>query len=62
MPQNPLCVYDLATGEPTWMASVDVAEAMRLGDYSWTPVPGMEPTADAIADALAIARGVDVPL
>jgi hypothetical protein len=62
MPQNPVLVYELATGEPTWMSSVDVAEAMALGDYSLTPVVGLEPTTDAIADALAIARGVDVPL
>jgi hypothetical protein len=62
MPQTHTLIYDSTTGAPVWMWSVDVTEAMRLGDYSWTPIEGLEPTAEAIADALARARGVNVPL
>jgi hypothetical protein len=62
MPQSPTLVYDLVTGVPVWMASVDVAESVNLGDVSLIPVEGLEPTADQIADALARFRGVNVPI
>lgn len=62
MPQEPVLVYDLVTGVPIWMSSVDVTEAVNLGDISLIPVEGLEPTADQIADALARFRGVNVPL
>ena len=34
MPQNPVLVYEKESGTPTYMHTVDAAEAVRLGDYT----------------------------
>jgi len=60
MPQDPTLVYDLVTGVPIWMSSVDVKEAVMLGDVGLVPVTGLEPTAEEIASALERFRGVSV--
>jgi hypothetical protein len=39
MPQNPVLVYAKDGGTPTYMHTVDAAEAIRLGDYTFAP-PG----------------------
>src|SRR4030095_9010754 len=36
MPQNPVLVYEKDGGTPTYMHTVDAAEAIRLGDYTPT--------------------------
>lgn len=61
MPQNPMVIYDAVTGIPVWMHSIDVAEAVHLGDYTLTPVEGLEPTDAVVASALETFRGVSVP-
>ena len=34
MPQNPVLIYSTEDGTPTYMHTVDAAEAIRLGDYT----------------------------
>ena len=41
MPQNPVLIYEKESGTPTYMHTVDAAEAVRLGDYTSVP-PGEE--------------------
>ena len=53
MPQNPVLVYAKEDGTPSYMHTVDAAEAVRLGDY--TPVPPGEPP-DPEARASAMSR------
>lgn len=36
MPDKPVCVYEVESGEPAFMHSVDAGEAVRLGQYTFT--------------------------
>lgn len=52
MPQAPVLVYEKDSGQPTYMHTVDAAEAVRLGDYTSTP-PSEEVSAEARASAMS---------
>lgn len=52
MPQNPILVYEKEGGHPTYMHTVDAAEAMRLGDYTPVP-PGKEVSSEERASAMS---------
>ena len=52
MPQNPVLVFEKETGQPSYMHTVDAAEAVRLGDYTPTP-PGEPPDPEARASAMS---------
>jgi hypothetical protein len=53
MPQNPVLVYSKEGGLPTYMHTVDAAEAVRLGDYTSAPPGGKEPAPEARASAMS---------
>lgn len=53
MPQNPVLIYSKEDGTPTYMHTVDAAEAVRLGDYTPAPPKAGEPDADAKASAMS---------
>jgi hypothetical protein len=53
MPQNPVLVYEKEGGLPTYMHTVDAAEAVRLGDYTPAPPGGKEPEPEARASAMS---------
>jgi len=53
MPQNPVMVYSKEDGTPTYMHTVDAAEAVRLGDYTSAPPGSKEPDPDARASAMS---------
>lgn len=54
MPQNPMLLYAKDGGTPTYMWSVDAAEAVRLGDY--TPAPPSKEGASPEERASAMSR------
>jgi hypothetical protein len=58
MPQDMECVYEVATGKPVYMHSVDAAEACTLGDYTRMPPSGHEVTDQERAAAMATSRGM----
>jgi hypothetical protein len=58
MPEDLEIVYEVATGKPVYMHSVDAAEACTLGDYSRLPAAGHEPTDQEKAAALTASRGM----
>jgi hypothetical protein len=62
MPQELELVYNVETGEPAYMHSVDAAEAIRLGDYVANPPSGKDPTPEARARAMAAVRGMNSPV
>lgn len=51
MPQNPVLVYGKEDGTPTYMHTVDAAEAVRLGDY--TPTAPGEVSSEERASAMS---------
>jgi hypothetical protein len=53
MPQELIVMYNIETGEPVAMHSVDAQEASRIGDYTATP-PSGEPV--NVAQALTRMR------
>lgn len=52
MPQNPVLIYAKDDGTPTYMHTVDAAEAVRLGDYTSAP-PDKEVSPEARASAMS---------
>jgi hypothetical protein len=52
MPQNPIMVFAKEDGTPTYMHTVDAAEAVRLGDYTVAP-PDKEVSPEARASAMS---------
>jgi hypothetical protein len=58
MPQELEIVFEVATGKPAYMHSVDAAEACSLGDYSRMPPEGKEVSDEDKAKALAASRGM----
>lgn len=59
MPQELELVYEIETGMPAYMHSVDANEAVLLGDYVRTPPKGTEPDPRLIAAARARAKGMN---
>ena len=53
MPQNPVLVYATEGGAPTYMHTVDAAEAVRLGDYTPAPPGGKDVEPEARASAMS---------
>lgn len=53
MPQNPVLVYSKEDGSPSYMHTVDAAEAVRLGDYTPLPPGGEPPEPEARASAMS---------
>ena len=53
MPQNPVLVYSKEDGSPSYMHTVDAAEAVRLGDYTPVPPGGEPPEPEARASAMS---------
>jgi hypothetical protein len=53
MPQNPVMVYAKDGGTPTYMHTVDAAEAMRLGDYTPAPPDQEGPSPEERASAMS---------
>jgi len=53
MPQNPVLVYEKEGGAPTYMHTVDAAEAVRLGDYTPAPPGGKDVEPEARASAMS---------
>lgn len=58
MPQELTCVYEMETGEPTYMHSVDAAEAVRLGDYTFDVPTGKGSNEDPDAHGRARAKAM----
>jgi hypothetical protein len=52
MPQNPVLIYAKEGGQPTYMHTVDAAEAIRLGDYTPAP-PGDQASPEERASAMS---------
>jgi len=61
MPQNPVLVYEKEGGAPTYMHTVDAAEAVRLGDYTPAPPGGKDVEPEARASAMSRFRTGQVP-
>ena len=61
MPQEQVLVYELATGTPYFMHSVDAAEAVRMGDYTYTAPGGKDAAPEDLAVARARAKGMSAP-
>jgi hypothetical protein len=57
MPQEMIVVYHSETGKPELMHSVDAAEAVNLGDYTYAPPQGAEVSTQDMAAARAKAQG-----
>jgi hypothetical protein len=53
MPQNPILVYSTEDGTPTYMHTVDAAEAVRLGDYTPAPPDKEGPSPEERASAMS---------
>jgi hypothetical protein len=53
MPQNPIMVYSTEDGQPTYMHTVDAAEAIRLGDYTPQPPDTDGPSPEERASAMS---------
>lgn len=62
MPQDLVSVYEEDTGKLYLMHSVDAAEAVRLGGYTYMAPGGKEPSAAERALALGRARGMEGPV
>jgi hypothetical protein len=61
MPDTLELVFEVATGKPAYMHSIDAAEAVRLGDYTTVP-PAGEIDPQEKAAAMARAKGMVSPV
>jgi hypothetical protein len=61
MPNEPVTVYAVDDGTPTMMHSVDAAEAVGLGDYTYT-APTAEPDEAKMTAARARFQGMNATL
>jgi hypothetical protein len=59
MPQELEVVYEVETGKPVYMHSVDAAEACNLGDYTRLPPEGHPVPEQELAAAMAQSRGLN---
>jgi hypothetical protein len=62
MPQELELVYEVETGKPVYMHSVDASEACGLGDYTRMKPDGKDPAPDDLARAMAAAQGRNTTL
>src|SRR4029434_3128885 len=60
MPENPVMVVNIETGDYIYMHSIEAREAVQIGDHRYATVEEMQESTDKKATALNRMRNVNV--